>query len=50
VRNAAHGGWTKVQSNAALKLLAALYAGCVNLSSPCGQCMIRKTWMPLFQQ
>jgi len=31
--NAAHGGWTKPQSDAALKLLAALYRGRIDLST-----------------
>jgi len=31
--NAAHGGWTKPQSDAALKLMAALYNGRIDLSS-----------------
>jgi 2-methylcitrate dehydratase PrpD len=33
VLNAAHGGWTKPQSDAALKLLAALYRGRIDLST-----------------
>jgi 2-methylcitrate dehydratase PrpD len=33
VLNAAHGGWTKSQSDAALKLMAALYNGRIDLSS-----------------
>jgi 2-methylcitrate dehydratase PrpD len=31
--NAAHGGWSRAQSNAALKLLASLYNGRIDLSS-----------------
>jgi hypothetical protein len=31
--NAAHGGWTKQHSDAALKLMAALYQGRIDLSS-----------------
>jgi hypothetical protein len=30
--NAAHGGWTKSQSDAALKLMAGLYQGRIDLS------------------
>ena len=33
VLNAAHGGWTKPQGDAALKLLAALYRGRIDLST-----------------
>ncbi len=33
VLNATHGGWTKPQSDAALKLMAALYNGRIDLSS-----------------
>jgi 2-methylcitrate dehydratase PrpD len=33
VLNAVHGGWTKPQSDAALKLMAALYNGRLDLSS-----------------
>jgi 2-methylcitrate dehydratase PrpD len=32
-RNAAHGGWTKAQGDAALKLLAGLYDGKIDLSA-----------------
>jgi hypothetical protein len=31
--NAEHGGWTKAQANAALKLMAGLYRGRIDLSS-----------------
>jgi hypothetical protein len=31
--NAEHGGWSKAQSDAALKLLATLYKGRIDLSS-----------------
>jgi 2-methylcitrate dehydratase PrpD len=31
--NAEHGGWTKAQADAALKLMAALYQGRIDLSS-----------------
>jgi hypothetical protein len=31
--NAEHGGWTKVQSDATLRLLATLYDGRIDLSS-----------------
>jgi hypothetical protein len=31
--NAQHGGWTRTQSDAALKLLAGLYQGKIDLSS-----------------
>jgi 2-methylcitrate dehydratase PrpD len=34
--NAQHGGWTKTQSDAALKLLATLYTGHIDLSSLSG--------------
>jgi hypothetical protein len=33
VLNAQHGGWTKVQSDATLKLLATLYDGRIDLSA-----------------
>jgi hypothetical protein len=31
--NAEHGGWSAVQSDAALKLMAGLYNGCIDLFS-----------------
>jgi hypothetical protein len=36
VLNARHGGWTKTQGDATLKLLAGLYRGQIDLSSLCG--------------
>jgi hypothetical protein len=33
VLNAGHGGWSRAQSDAALKLIAGLYGGHIDLSS-----------------
>ena len=33
ILNAEHGGWSKVQSDAALQLMAGLYNGRIDLSS-----------------